>query len=269
MVQIDNHRFKIELSKDSFDKFQRLLNRLFTGISIKECKLILNGYNLIADVFGHFSTKFRIDLLTLFVDSDRNFSNAIDIMSEFPNSKYGLVITNENVPENEHDLILLPPLEKLSYTCRKRVGESVELDSLTSILLYLVLAHKDLSISNVDLKSDDLTQIFEIISSDERKRTVRLSAKPLIVKNWLNSCGLAYGTRAGVTIAEFTVLRTQRHDLGIGRQLDDCVLLRFRNCWIRFESSNLDDNPYRHAMLTSILGEREGNVMIGNGSECD
>ncbi|GMR52160.1 hypothetical protein PMAYCL1PPCAC_22355, partial [Pristionchus mayeri] len=258
LVKLGEVWFKNEFTEDGFEQFQRQ-TKMFYGIQIRECKIRLISDCPNIDYVRRVASLFRIELLTFIVDSDGSLENAIELMSTVDDCKKNVEIVRDYA--TEQDLTLLPPLEQLSFTIRESYSTAREMQRFTTALLNLIAIHKVVVVSNVQLQSNDMKRILEVISSETLERMVKLSTKTHIVKSWMTNFRIYPDTLIGDVIGEFTVIRKFSDDF------DDYVWLRYHNCWIRFQIASVRPNQLRHDILRNELLEK--TVAIGNGEYRD
>ncbi|KAF8366930.1 hypothetical protein PRIPAC_84759 [Pristionchus pacificus] len=197
-----------------------LRNRLFSGISIGEFSFGLGKGTIFLGLWRKLTRNFTIRLIRFHVESSLAFEQCLQLMTDFPSSKYRLkiVFPLSIWASFETQMQCLPRLEVLEMGF-DLVGNARTLRTLMSSLhsensgkipavmfFQLLATQTNLILEKVVLSPGDFVTAAEIISSDSRELNVKLVQSVSICAKWLTYCGFSSLSKNGDRYGQFEVM---------------------------------------------------------------
>ncbi|GMS91103.1 hypothetical protein PENTCL1PPCAC_13278, partial [Pristionchus entomophagus] len=104
---------RIEATEENMETFLRMKSRLFSGIEVQEITGILGDNSVDPSFIRRLTKRFKIGTLYVFVTAGSQFENVMQLMADFPSSKY--IMDVGFLPEVDV-LLAVPPMEKLAIS---------------------------------------------------------------------------------------------------------------------------------------------------------
>ncbi|GMR33054.1 hypothetical protein PMAYCL1PPCAC_03249, partial [Pristionchus mayeri] len=178
-----------------------------------------------------FTDCFEINLLRFHVKSELELENSMQLIDQFPRSKYAITLKFQISLDK---LMSLPPMEEMQILFRKPLN-SAQLFQLISLHKVIYCYH-----ATVDVNWAELKQAMEMISSEPRERTVRLCLDSSTVSNWLRLEGFSESSKAGDSCRKFQIELAKIPD-----DYDNSLLLRNKRCSIKIDRFRWDGDSFK------------------------
>ncbi|GMS91434.1 hypothetical protein PENTCL1PPCAC_13609, partial [Pristionchus entomophagus] len=231
-IQFGSAEFKINATEVELNQFLQFRDCLFNGISFDVFVITLRDSPILLDFVREIIKKFQIRELHIdSVEKEMQLEWMMQLMKDFPNSAFHV---NLSFPPSTAKLLELPHMEVLEIS-------QYEIQDISAELFFNLLdAHTNLNLNDVALTPDDWMSTIRIISTDNRKRRVRLWVKGSNVISWLATCGITDATEDG-DVGKFTDVLTPHSDA------DDIALFTYRECKVLIDHFHWisGDDPVR------------------------